>query len=300
MTFGIRVNGPTIVLSRGTIATPLDSAGPNGIGQSIRERTPGFEPGPGRNERVLDSAPYLALLGRVCSEGRCTPPFFIGTGAVLCPSELQMTGELQLLTNNYIRELGVETMNPYRTVNGGFYLHGEPAPPSSCGTAPPAPAGHSAPPLAPGSVLRKPEFRIAASQAFWKPFFLPLDQPLVIRGSGWIQVRNVRGMIGPVGIAPPARGEPLSQLYVPGLPYGALIGRLCRVDVCDAPFVIGRERTICPSEAGGRHLELWINHFILIPKPDAANRPPTFHIYEWQGRSGEFTFELEGARAGCS
>ena len=72
------------------------------------------------------------------------------------------------------------------------------------------------------------------------------------------------------------------------------------IDVCDPPFVIGRERTICPREAGGRHLELWINHLISLPKPDDPNRPPTFHIFEWQGRSGEFTFEVESVRTGCS
>jgi hypothetical protein len=301
MTFDIRVQGPTVVLSRGTVATPTDSSGPNGLSESTRERTPGFEPEPGRNERVLDSAPYLSLIGRVCSGGKCSPPFFIGTGAVLCPSELQITGELQLWTNNYVREQGVETVNPYRTVNGGFYLHGEPAPPSSCATTTHPAAGHNAPALAPGTVMRKPEFRIAASQTFWKPFFLPLDQPLVVRASGSIEVRNIRAPIGPVGIAtPPGSDDPRSQLYAPTLPYGALLGRLCRVDVCDPPFVIGRERTICPKEAGGRHLELWINHWILLPKPDDHNRPPTFHIFEWQGRSGEFTFEIEGARSGCS
>ena len=300
-TFEIRVQGPTVVLSRGTIATPNDSAGPNGLNESARERTPGFEPAPGRNERVLDGAPYLSLIGRVCSQGKCSPPFFVGTGAVLCPSELQMTGELQLWTNNYVREQGVETVNPYRTVSGGFYLHGEPAPPASCDTTTHPAAGHNAPALAPGSVMRKPEFRIAASQTFWKPFFLPLDQPLAIRASGAIEVRGVRAPIQPVGIATtPAGNDPRSQLYAPNLPYGALLGRLCRVDVCEPPFVIGRERTICPREAGGRHLELWINHLISLPKPDDPNRPPTFHIFEWQGRSGEFTFEVESVRTGCS
>jgi hypothetical protein len=299
-TYEIRVQGPTVVLSRGTIGTPTDSSGPNGLNESRRESTPGFEPAPGRNERVLDSAPYLSLIGRVCSQGKCSPPFFVGTGAVLCPSELQMTGELQLWTNNYVREQGVETVNPYRTVSGGFYLHGEPAPATSCETTTHAAARHNAPALAPGSVLRKPEFRIAASQTFWKPFFLPLDQPLAIRASGNIEVRGVRAPIAPVGIATaPSGTDPRSQLYAPDLPYGALLGRLCRVDVCDPPFVIGRERTICPREAGGRHLELWINHLISLPKPDDPNRPPTFHIFEWQGRSGEFTFEVEGVRTGC-
>ena len=301
MTFDIRVQGPTVVLSRGVIATPSDSSGPNGLSESARERTPGFEPAPGRNERVLDSAPYLSLIGRVCSDGKCSPPFFIGTGAVICPSELQMTGELQLWTNNYVREQGVETVNPYRTANGGFYLHGEPAPPNTCEIAPHNAGGPNAPALAPGTVMRKPEFRIASSQTFWKPFFLPLDQPLQIRASGTINVRGVRAGITPAGIAkPPVVDDPGSHLFAPELPYGALIGRLCRVDACDAPFVIGRERTICPREAGGRHLELWINHLISLPKPEDPNRPPTFHIFEWQGRSGEFTFELEGTRSGCS
>jgi hypothetical protein len=301
MSFGIRVQGPTVVLARGSVATPDDSAGPNGLTNATRERQPEFAPAPGRNERALDSAPYLSLIGRICASGRCTPPFFIGTGAVLCPSELQMTGELQLWTNNYVRELGVETVNPFRAANGGFYLHGEPAPAESCAGAGTAP-GPNAPALTPGSVMRKPEFRIANSQTFWKPFFLPLDQPLVIRAAGTIQARGVRTPLTPDGMStPPSMADVRTEteLYAPSLPYGALIGRLCRVESCSEPFVIGKERTICPREAGGRHLELWINHVITLPRPTDPNRPPSFHIFEWQNRSGEFTFEIESARAGC-
>jgi hypothetical protein len=299
-TFDIRVQGPTVVLARGTIATPTDSASPNGLTESHRERVPDFAPEPGRNERALDTAPYLSLIGRICSRGRCTPPFFIGTGAVLCPSELQMTGELQLWTNNYVRELGIETVNPFRTVNGGFYLHGEPAPAGSCDTPTGATAGTVATTLTPGTVLRKPEFRIASSQAFWKPFFLPLDQPLLVRASGAMEVRGIRAPIGPAGIPePPAIADALTQLYAPELPYGALIGRLCRDDACDPPFVIARERAICPQQSSGRHLELWINHLITVPRPEDPRRPPTFHIFEWTGRSGEFSFEIEAMAAGC-
>src|SRR5688572_436731 len=43
-TFDIRVQGPTMVLARGTIATPSDSASPNGLHESHRERAAGFAP----------------------------------------------------------------------------------------------------------------------------------------------------------------------------------------------------------------------------------------------------------------
>lgn len=311
MTFGIRVQGPTVVLARGSVATPDDSSGPNGVTNANRERQPQFAPAAGRNERALDSAPYLSLIGRICANGRCTPPFFIGTGAVLCPSELQMTGELQVWTNNYVRELGVETVNPHRAANGGFYLHGEPAPAESCAGAATAP-GPSAPALAPGTVMRKPEFRIANSQTFWKPFFLPMGGAMIVRASGTIEASGPAPATTPDGVVVPAdkrwwartnpAGGPGSgegRLFVDDLPYHALIGRVCGAEGCGQPFLVGRERVLCPAAPYTDRLELWINRVIRAPRMLERQTPLTFEMFEVQTRKGGYAFEVAPAGAGA-
>src|SRR5690606_34857185 len=92
---------PVAIRAAGQIEAGLDISGPNGLSSSDFERALGNRARESR--RVLPSAPYLALIGRVCSPRSCTEPFLVGSESVLCPSQLDATGALQLWTNNYVR-----------------------------------------------------------------------------------------------------------------------------------------------------------------------------------------------------
>jgi hypothetical protein len=150
-----------------------------------------------------------------------------------------------------------------------------------------------------GFVLKRPEFRVTSSQTYWKPFFVPLDTPVVIRAFGEIASGPTAPRTGPDGSPLP---EPLAEdglgmhgLYEPSLPYHALIGRLCGENSCSRPFLVGRQRTVCPNEQYDHHIELWLNRVMTPPGMLDAQMPMTYKMFDLQARSGEYEFEVAGA-----
>jgi hypothetical protein len=256
---------------------------------------------PGWNKRALPSAPYLALIGRVCSDRICSEPFFVGTSAVVCLSDTVGRVQLQLRTNHYVLVDGMPTLSS-AYVFGGFSIYAEAAPADDCGhRSGVLPVSFDVTPMASGEVLRGPELRVSTNQIWWKPFFVPLSQPLLIRASGQVQPRRGATATGPSGIAVPDAprwfypGTPAvvvdktHKLYQRALPYQALIGRLCGMTECGPAFLVGDERIVCAKSPHDDHLELWTNHIV-------ASSADTFEVL--QGR-GEYRFELYGAPAGA-
>jgi hypothetical protein len=164
--------------------------------------------------------------------------------------------------------------------------------------------------LSSGQILRKPEFVISSSQTSWKPYFLPLNKPLVIRASGEMQPVGGTTATGPGGIAVPKVAQWVypgtstiivnseHPLYVPSMPYQALIGRLCGAKECGQPFMVGAQRTICPQPQNDR-LELWINHIVEPPGLLGSRTPLRMETFDLQSRRGEYRFELTLASGGC-
>ena len=71
----------------------------------------------------------------------------------------------------------------------------------------------------------------------------------------------------------------------------ALIGRLCGPKECGDPFLVGAERTICPSARYNERIELWINHIV----PQTSERHLPFASLTFQSRRGEYRFEIASA-----
>jgi hypothetical protein len=295
--FEIQIDTPMAILAGGIIATEIDFSGPDGLMNSNYERSVISRSSPAEHRRVLDSAPYLSLVGRVCTDTRCTDPFVVGSNTVICPADLDIGGTLQLWTNNYVRVNGSQTRGTYSTTSGGFSIYIESVAPTGCGERSAAP-GVDAAVLASGRELTRAEFRVTSSQTFWKPFFLPLDQSLVIRGAGLIDPNTRTRSVGPDGTDVPLGAEGMVLLY-PALPYAGLVGRLCGTDTCGEAFLIGRERVLCASSSDTRHLELWINHLAPIPGLLDRAMPMTFEMFELQTRNGEFSFTVAAAPDGA-
>lgn len=296
--FDIALNRPLRVRAGGVIRAGDEVSGPGGLPEAGRDDLT-------RRVRALPGAPYLALIGRVCSADSCSPPFLIGANTVLCPSEVGMTGDLQLWTNNYVQVDGYQTMNSYTRAAGGFRFQAEPAPAAACEAAArkaPPNARPNEPPieLADGDVLKDPSFFVSSRQNAWKPFFLPLDRPLLIRASGEMQPTGRLRATGPNGFAGGAGAPPIvvdsqHELFDQSLPYQALIGRLCSSKVCGEPFLVGTERTVCPHLQLNERLELWINH--IVPRTGELYLP--FADLTFQSRRGEYRFDVIGAPAGA-
>jgi hypothetical protein len=310
--FDVTISSPTVIRAGGRVVAGTDSAGPDGLLGSDFERRLGNQR-PDDNQRVLPSAAYLALIARVCSTMACSEPFLIGSRGVLCPSDLKVKGNLQFLTNNYVRVEGMQTSLNYSKVSGGYSFYMEPAPAHLCsaGAAPPAEAAASidAAALEKGLTLNNREFTISSSQSSWKPFFLPLASPLLLRASGSMRPRggveptDPRGITVPAGTSwayPGTRDlvvDATHHLYDPSLPYQALIGRLCGPTECGAPFLVGTERVICPAPPMSDRLELWINHIIGPAGLLGSQTPLTLDALELQQRSGTYRFEISRAPA---
>jgi hypothetical protein len=310
--FDVTISAPTVIRAGGRVVAGTDSAGPDGLAGSDFERRLGNQR-PGDNQRVLPSAAYLALIARVCSTVACSEPFVVGSRRVLCPSALKVKGELQFLTNNYVRVEGKQTSLNYSNVSGGYSFYMEPAAEHLCsaGAAPPAEAAASidAAALEQGRTLNNREFIISSSQSSWKPFFLPLTSPLLLRATGSMQPRggvaptDPRGIIVPAGTTwayPGTRDlvvDGTHRLYDPSLPYQALIGRLCGATECSAPFFVGTERVICPSPPLSDRLELWINHILGPAGLLGSQTPLTLDTLQLQQRSGAYRFEISSAPA---
>jgi hypothetical protein len=296
---------PLAIRAAGLVSAGADIAGPAGLKDSAYEHALRFSKA-GQHARVLQSAPYLALLGRVCSDRLCSEPFLIGSDTVLCPADLGVTGHLQFLTNNYVRIDGQQTLRAYSSVGGGYSFLTESAATGACGDPPDgAEPEDGTGRLAPGLVLKRADFRISSSQTYWKPFFVPLDAPVMIRASGTITSGPTVPDTGPEGAPLPEslarNGLGMHGLYEPALPYHALIGRLCNEQSCGRPFLVGRQQTICPSDRYDHHIDLWVNRIMTPPGLLDDQTPLTLKMFELQARDGEYAFEVTGAPAGsCS
>jgi hypothetical protein len=309
----LTVDAPLALRAAGVVSMGTDASGPRGLTASNYERVLSrTDASPSANERALPSAPYLALIGRICSREGCSVPFPIGTRTVVCPEDLSSAGQLQLWTNNYVRISGTQTVSSYSEAAGGYWLYAERDPGATC-SRPPAPGTATKDPngLAPGPALRRSEFRVSSSEVSWKPFFLLADGPLVIRASGAMRPRGGSAPTGPEGIAVPAGPEwhyPGSravvvdadhQLFDPSLPYQALIGRLCGPTDCGPAFLVGREHTICPAPPRNDRLELWVNH-IISPRGFLGTQTPlTMATFDLQFRTGEYHFEVSEPPSGA-
>jgi hypothetical protein len=302
---GVAVTTPIALRAGGVVSATGAEAGPAGTA------TPASSAAGTANELVLPSAPYLSLIGRICSDDVCSPPFLVGSGTTLCPSDLPMTGRLQLLTNNYVRVNGRQTMSPYSAATGGYALYTEPAPRSACDADEAArPMRQDTAALAAGEVLSKPEFTLSSGLTFWKPFFLPMGGPFVIRASGRIESTSGRPATTPDGVTIPddrrwwttdeetgTTGRE-ARLYLESVPYQALIGRVCGAGGCGEPFVVGRERVICPAAPYNDRVELWINRVIAAPGMLDNQTPLTFEMFDLQTQRGGYRFDVAPAPAG--
>lgn len=305
---------PLRLRAGGVINTPDDSSGPNGLGSSVYERALDRRRAAATSERVMASGPYLALIGRICRDGECSSPFVVGSARVLCPSELDAEGRLQLWTNNYVQVDGTRTVNRFSTVTGGYAVYAEPAPESVCsGTAhelaaDTAPAAET---LNAGMVLRKPEFVVSSGQITWKPFFLPLSLGLRVTAHGEMRPRGSARSTGPDGIRVPDQPRWVypgtsdllvdadNRLYDSRFPYQALIGRVCGSAGCGPAFLVGKEHTICAPPGYTDRLELWINHIIRPESMLGRELSVSMEAFEMQGRRGQYAFEVTRAPEGC-
>ncbi len=296
----IPVTGAVLIRAAGQTTTRDDASGPEGVAGSTYERTLARR-GNGRSARVMSSAPYLALIGRVCSNEECSSPFVIGSSATVCPADMPDGGTLQLWTNNYVQIEGRQTMEAFGTAAGGYSFHAEPGPIEACSSrVHPGPSVDDVKVLSSSQPLRKAEFSISAAQSYWKPFFLPLDQPLTLHASGQFLPGGAARATGPEGLAVPNAAF-WSYPGVPGLvidadhqlifkdfPFQALIGRLCSAATCDQPFLVGREHTICPNPQFNDHLELWVNRIVGPPGMLGDLMPIVFETLDAQARRGAF------------
>ncbi|MGE5833731.1 MAG: hypothetical protein ACM4AI_04575 [Acidobacteriota bacterium] len=304
--YGVTFDKPMLVRAGGEVRAGDQISGPNGLRDAGGVARSGGRVMTDTRVRVLPAAPYLALIGRVCSTEECSAPFLIGAHAVLCPSSLGITGDLQLWTNNFVQVDGYQTLESYTTAVGGYRFQAEPAGAGACdgggvAAAVPRDAGT---PLPDEQPLKDPGFTISSRQNSWKPFFIPMDRAFVIRASGQMQPLERVRATGPNGMVVPDAERwtyPGTKTVVidadhvlleKSLPYQALIGRLCGPKECGPAFLVGTERTICPSARYNERLELWINH--IVPRSSDRGHLP-FANLTFQSRRGEYRFEIASA-----
>jgi hypothetical protein len=298
--YEIQVTAPLLLQAGGQIRAASRATGPNGIDLTSRDgSTDGL---------VAPAMPYLALLGRVCSRVQCTDPFVVGTRSIVCPAIVGGTGTLQLWTNNLARGGSREGFPGFSGTTGGFSIYAEPAPATSCSAAGSAQAfsGQNAAALDAGETLDWPEFTVTSGQNAWKPFFLPLDRPLRIRASGQMRPQQNLDPTGPDGIrvtaalwSYPGSGDITIDadhpLFAPGLPFQALIGRVCGRGSCSAPFLVGREHVVCADEAHRDRLELWLNQIVERQGLLGQDIPMSLSALQRQQRVGSYRFTVASA-----
>ena len=303
----VDVTAGVLVQAGGRLSVGGDNAGPGGLRRELVR-------GPlALDDLVLPTAPYLALVGRVCSSDKCSDPFVIGTRATVCAATLGVAGSLELWTNNRVREGEAATRNNFSAALGGYQVYVEPAPESACDRSAPvtAYASEDATLLNGGGTLDRPEFVISSSQRGWKPFFLPLDRPLRIRATGAMRPAPTASPTGPEGIVVPAGPTwryPGTQvivdadhpLFEPSTPYQALIGRVCGPSACGPIFVVGRDQTICAPTGYQDRLELWINHVVPSESVLSRNTSLTMATFDFQTRYGAYQFTVApGSESAC-
>lgn len=305
VTVGDGQTPPLVVRASGLVTVDRDIAGPGGIAPPPRA---GGAPG----ALALRAAPYLALLGRVCSTRACSDPFVVGTGRAVCAAGLPPGGTLQVWTNNFVEVGDRQTRSSYSGATGGFALYVEPAPSSVCTDdgreAGVTPAQDDAARLAAGEPLRRADFVLSSGQAFWKPFFLPLSSPLRITATGNIRGETPRPTTGPDGVVLEGTARfwtrvrqdgTTYRLYYDGLPFQALVGRLCGGGSCGEAFVVGSSHVLCGQPPGIDRVELWINHVVRAPRLLDTQTPVTWEMFDVQARSGEYRFEVQRAPTGA-
>jgi hypothetical protein len=277
-----------VIRAAGQISIGTDISGPNGMPEAS-DAGSRSRPKAVLNERVMPSAPYLALIGRLCSEQLCSEPFLIGSHAVLCPSNTGRT-QLQLWTNNDIQVDRVRSLRRYSGTVGGFTVSVTTEPGVTC-SAPSSASYRSqqVSSLPPGQVLRGSGWSVSSSQVWWKPFFVSLGLPLRIRASG--AIHDGQRQANPDGLQP-ANG---TNLVESNLPSEALIGRLCGSEQCGPAFLVGRERTLCPQPPYDDHLELWINRAADSRGRLGGSLPVTSDMFDLQTRRGEYRIEVSRA-----
>lgn len=296
--FNIGVYGPMILRARGTITSYSLSSGPNGVTSGSRAEQ--IKQDPQGNNVVAPSAPYLALVGRLCRQGGCTDPFFVGSDTLLCPDKLG-TGELQLWTNNIVADNGSRLTIWFGASTGSFNFETSPASSTACATNSLPNISEEAQALAAGRVIRKQNFVVSSRNLDWAAYFFPVDKPFRIKAWGEMQpMKQSRYISDPSGW----HGDTpflnnVNDLVLPKVPYQALIGRLCDVDEsCTEPFLVGAGKTVCPDRRHLDHLELWFNehgHRGLdnqFVKLNQLSRP--------QDRWGEYRFEVSSAPVGSN
>ena len=300
--FDIFVDRPLMIRAGGAVRAGHLLSGPGGLPPT--STTGMSEPG----VRALPGAPHLSLIARVCSVDVCSPPFLVGARTLLCPSKLGLAGDLQFWINNYVQVDGYQTLRSFTDVAGGYRFEVEPAEEEACDAEPSAaPPKSHADVLDRGEVLKSSTFSVSSRQNAWKPFFLPLDRPLHIRASGEMSPYERTKGTGPEGIDVPAVPswtypgtksvviDSEHPLIVRSLPYQALIGRLCSAAGCGEPFLVGRERIVCPDSRYTERLELWINHIIAR----SGDLQVPFADLTFQGRRGEYQFDVSNAPPGA-
>jgi hypothetical protein len=304
----LELTGPFRLQAGGRIELGPDAAGPDGV-RTSGART--AQSATAASELLIPSAPYLSLIARVCSPLECSAPFPVGSRTILCPSVIGVQGQLELWTNNRVREGRSQTRNNFSGATGGFHVYLEPASASLCGK-PSADASflnEDAAELAAGRTLDRPEFVISSSQSAWKPFFLPLDRPLRLRATGEVRPGRTAEATSPDGIQVPDVPRwtyPGTQVVVDAdhplfdglMPYQALIGRVCGASGCGPTFFVGRDRIVCAGPAYRDRLELWINHIIPPRSLLAQTTPLTLEAFDLQARTGAYRFTVAPAPAG--
>ena len=207
--YEIAFDKPLLLRAGGELRAGLDAAGPGGLptseyekGLAVRRADFQFR----GNSRVMNTAPYLSLIGRICSRKIPSPPFLVGSGTVLCPSPMSVKGELQAPDQQLrsprgipdaaavlarIRRLSIPDRSRTRRC-------------LRCGTREARPRrARTSPRSTRARQSRDAGFIVSSRQTSWKPFFLPLDRALVIRASGYMQPREAVTGTDPNGIAVP-------------------------------------------------------------------------------------------------
>lgn len=249
--FGVRLESPVVIKAYGYVvsqdggevqSTP-DGVYEDGLPAGLR----GFVP-------LLPTAPYLALVGRVCNEGSCGNPFFIGRETVLCPQQLG-SGVLEFNVN----ELGAASF--FGDNSGGYRFEVSSARPDAC-----------------PAQMRYAFFTgrtVTVKGSEWQRTGLSLDRPLKLNSTGKVYAGSTQRYATPDGLdikvfssAPEFRGEQAGRPRLPyDSPFLSLIGRLCQQEIgdhpgddkCGEPFFVGSESTLCPATIGKGKLQLAIH-----------------------------------------
>lgn len=118
-----------------TIVATEHTSTDSGVGHFENITPDGIQKAKGLRGKKWDGSPqfplpvdidsiHMALIGRVCDGPNCTEPFFIGSGRVLCPDTIGMTGWVELKVNQH------ELL--FHGNEGGYSFSHRPAPSVAC------------------------------------------------------------------------------------------------------------------------------------------------------------------------